>query len=94
MTTQIDPFFFKIQLYCYQFEKLLNVLYFFISAVIHAVTLVSGQQQYFRITPKDVTIHEGQELTLHCEVGNLAGAVQWTKDGYALGKYFFFLKFI
>lgn len=24
---------------------------------------------------------------LECEVGMLAGAVQWTKDGFALGKF-------
>lgn len=57
--------------------------------MIHAVTvtLVAGQQQYFRIQPKDVKVHEGGEAMLECEVANLAGAVQWTKDGFALGKY-------
>lgn len=44
-----------------------------------------GQQQYFRVQPRDVKVQEGGEATLECEVGNLAGQVQWTKDGYALG---------
>jgi hypothetical protein len=46
---------------------------------------VSGQQQYFRIQPKNVTVHEGGEALLECEVTNQAGQVQWTKDGFALG---------
>ncbi|XP_063232440.1 nephrin isoform X2 [Bacillus rossius redtenbacheri] len=45
----------------------------------------SGQQQYFRIEPKDVRVHEGGEAMLECEVSNQAGRVQWTKDGFALG---------
>ncbi|GFG39572.1 hypothetical protein Cfor_01002, partial [Coptotermes formosanus] len=45
----------------------------------------SGQQQYFRIQPKNVTVHEGGEALLECEVTNQAGQVQWTKDGFALG---------
>ncbi|KAJ9579740.1 hypothetical protein L9F63_004577, partial [Diploptera punctata] len=43
-----------------------------------------GQQQYFRIQPKDVKVHEGGEALLECEVTNQAGRVQWTKDGFAL----------
>lgn len=46
---------------------------------------MSGQQQYFRIQPKDVKVHEGGEAMLECEVTNQAGQVQWTKDGFALG---------
>ncbi|XP_066154012.1 nephrin isoform X2 [Euwallacea fornicatus] len=42
-------------------------------------------QQFFRRQPTNATVPEGQEVTLACEVSNLAGAVQWTKDGYALG---------
>lgn len=53
----------------------------------------SAQQQYFRVQPRDVKVHEGGEVTLECEVANLAGQVQWTKDGFALGVFvhrFFF----
>ncbi|XP_022909293.1 nephrin isoform X2 [Onthophagus taurus] len=45
----------------------------------------SAQQQYFRVQPRDVKVHEGGEITMECEVANLAGQVQWTKDGFALG---------
>lgn len=48
----------------------------------------SGQQQKFRITPHDLQVLEGSEALLRCEVSNLAGQVQWTKDGFALGKLF------
>uniref|UniRef100_A0A1B0BRT3 Ig-like domain-containing protein n=1 Tax=Glossina palpalis gambiensis TaxID=67801 RepID=A0A1B0BRT3_9MUSC len=44
-----------------------------------------GQQQKFRVTPHDLQVLEGAEAMLRCEVSNLAGAVQWTKDGFALG---------
>uniref|UniRef100_T1HY21 Ig-like domain-containing protein n=1 Tax=Rhodnius prolixus TaxID=13249 RepID=T1HY21_RHOPR len=44
------------------------------------------QQQYFRIQPKDVKVHEGGEVILQCEVAHLGGMVQWTKDGFALGR--------
>ncbi|RZC37820.1 I-set domain containing protein, partial [Asbolus verrucosus] len=47
--------------------------------------LVYGQQQYFRVQPRDVKVQEGGEAMLECEVANLAGQVQWTKDGFALG---------
>nr|XP_014294021.2 nephrin isoform X3 [Halyomorpha halys] len=45
----------------------------------------SCQQQYFRLQPKDVKVQEGGEATLQCEITHLAGQVQWTKDGFALG---------
>ncbi|KAL3284557.1 hypothetical protein HHI36_018714 [Cryptolaemus montrouzieri] len=44
-----------------------------------------GQQQYFRVQPRNVKVQEGGEVMLECEVANLAGQVQWTKDGFALG---------
>lgn len=47
---------------------------------------VASQQQYFRVLPRDVKVQEGGEAMLECEVANLAGQVQWTKDGFALGK--------
>ncbi|XP_058831448.1 irregular chiasm C-roughest protein-like [Topomyia yanbarensis] len=54
-------------------------------------TILSGvvsaeiQQQAFRITPNDVEARTGEEVVLRCEVEHLAGRVQWTKDGFALG---------
>lgn len=47
---------------------------------------VLAEQQSFRLPPRDVKVHEGGEAMLECEVSNLAGQVQWTKDGFALGK--------
>ncbi|KAH8299303.1 hypothetical protein KR044_000269, partial [Drosophila immigrans] len=46
---------------------------------------VQGQQQKFRTTPHDLQVLEGAEAMMRCEVANVAGAVQWTKDGFALG---------
>ncbi|XP_050093138.1 uncharacterized protein LOC126576078 isoform X1 [Anopheles aquasalis] len=43
------------------------------------------QQQTFRITPKDVEAVQGDEVVMRCEIEHLAGWVQWTKDGFALG---------
>ncbi|KAF7269062.1 hypothetical protein GWI33_017873, partial [Rhynchophorus ferrugineus] len=45
----------------------------------------AAQQQYFRVQPHDVKVQEGGEAMLECEVANLVGQVQWTKDGFALG---------
>lgn len=53
----------------------------------------AAQQQKFKATPHDLQVLEGSEAVLRCEVSNLAGQVQWTKDGFALGKCFFLLGF-
>lgn len=52
----------------------------------------AAQQQKFRTTPNDLQVLERSEALLRCEVSNLAGQVQWTKDGFALGKCL--LKFV
>lgn len=54
------------------------------------VPTISAQQQKFRVTPQDLQVLEGSEALLRCEVSNLAGQVQWTKDGFALGKHILF----
>ncbi|GIY50868.1 hypothetical protein CEXT_209291 [Caerostris extrusa] len=41
-------------------------------------------QQYFLQTPKDLTAVEGGTVDLSCQVGALAGDVQWSKDGFLL----------
>ncbi|XP_058067017.1 irregular chiasm C-roughest protein-like [Anopheles bellator] len=46
---------------------------------------VEQAQQAFRITPKDIEAVQGDEVVMRCEVEHLAGWVQWTKDGFALG---------
>lgn len=47
----------------------------------------AAQQQKFKATPHDLQVLEGSEAVLRCEVSNLAGQVQWTKDGFALGEF-------
>lgn len=42
--------------------------------------------QKFRVAPHDMTVLEGAEALLRCEVSNLAGNIQWTQDGFALGE--------
>lgn len=46
-----------------------------------------GLQQTFRVTPQSVQVVAGSDVTLHCEVDNQRGSVQWTKDGFALGTW-------
>ncbi|XP_060807924.1 nephrin [Amyelois transitella] len=53
--------------------------------VLVCVSAAGFQQQYFRTMPKSLKVHEGAEAVLECAVGNLAGQVQWAKDGFALG---------
>ncbi|GFY61183.1 uncharacterized protein TNIN_330921 [Trichonephila inaurata madagascariensis] len=45
-----------------------------------------GNQQYFRVKPKDTDIIEGHSSDLQCHIGNQAGAVQWSKDGFVLAR--------
>lgn len=52
------------------------------------LVVASGfQQQYFRVVPRSLRVQEGAEAVLECAVANLAGQVQWAKDGFALGEY-------
>ncbi|XP_055938972.1 nephrin-like isoform X2 [Argiope bruennichi] len=46
---------------------------------------VKGQQQYFRVKPQNTAVVEGQTVELQCRIGNQAGSVQWSKDGFVLG---------
>lgn len=43
-------------------------------------------QQSFKKEPVSISAAVGSEVTLQCEVENQFGPVQWTKDGFALGK--------
>ena len=47
-----------------------------------------GNQQFFRTTPQDSFVAEGGRAIINCVIGDLAGRVQWTKDGLTLGKQF------
>ena len=49
----------------------------------------SSRVQYFITRPSDVEVTEGTPLVeLQCQVGNLMGQVQWSKDGFLLGMIF------
>lgn len=47
-------------------------------------------QQYFRVKPHDTSVVAGRTAELHCHIGNRAGLVQWSKDGFLLGKFYNF----
>ena len=47
----------------------------------------AGKQQFFRTTPQDSFVPEGGRAIINCVIGDLAGRVQWTKDGLTLGKF-------
>jgi hypothetical protein len=51
------------------------------------IVCVAGvwSQQAFREAPTDTSINQGDTVKLTCEVDNIAGQLQWTKDGFALG---------
>jgi len=66
-------------------------LFFFIALLFIAISGCRGQktnQQYFRLKPQDVNATEKETIILLCEVGNLGGLVQWSKDGFLLGMCF------
>ena len=44
------------------------------------------QTQYFIEVPENQTVTEGDNLLLRCQVGNRQGVVQWTRNGFAMGK--------
>ena len=45
-----------------------------------------GRQQYFRVRPHNVSVAEGGQAIIPCEVGRLQGRMQWTQNGLTLGK--------
>jgi len=44
-------------------------------------------QQSFVDAPVNTTVVQGETAILQCSVANRKGAVQWTKDGFALGQF-------
>jgi len=48
------------------------------------------QQQYFQERPQNTSVKEGERAVLRCKIANQQGRVQWVKNGFALGKFFFF----
>jgi len=51
---------------------------------------VCTAQQSFVDAPTNTTVIQGQTVILRCSVANRKGAVQWTKDGFALGELVLF----
>ena len=49
-------------------------------------TVCTAVQQSFVDAPVNTTVVQGQTVILRCSVANRKGAVQWTKDGIALGQ--------
>ena len=43
--------------------------------------------QYFIEVPQNQTVNEGDTILLRCQVGNRQGIVQWTRNGFAMGKF-------
>lgn len=58
-------------------------------AIFFSFLVPAGQQQYFRVKPQNTAVVEGQTVELQCRIGNQAGSVQWSKDGFVLGKFLF-----
>ena len=48
---------------------------------------VSGEAQRLLVAPSNTSVIQGQAAILRCQVGAKKGALQWTKDGFALGTY-------
>ena len=44
-----------------------------------------SHSQFFVERPQNLTVIEGESVTLRCKIGNLAGKVQWSTDGFAMG---------
>lgn len=54
--------------------------------ILSVFTVTTFKQQEFRVVPKNVSAREGSNVTLVCEINDITGDVQWTKDGLALGR--------
>ena len=47
---------------------------------------LSEGQFFIERPPTNLTVIEGQKMVLKCQVGKLEGSVQWTRNGFAMGK--------
>lgn len=48
---------------------------------------INCEIQSLVVLPTNSQVVEGQSVTLHCQVSNQAGYVQWSKAGLLLGIY-------
>ena len=53
--------------------------------VLYCLAVGQGLEQKFLSEPKDITVREGEDVTLLCVVKNKAGILQWTRDDFGLG---------
>ncbi|GIX81069.1 hypothetical protein CEXT_697911 [Caerostris extrusa] len=49
------------------------------------VSFVASEIQSFSVPPTDTEVVEGQSVILTCQVSNLVGHIQWSKNGELLG---------
>ncbi|GIY41539.1 nephrin [Caerostris darwini] len=49
------------------------------------ISFVSSEIQSFSVPPTDTEVVEGQTVILTCQVSNLVGHIQWSKNGELLG---------
>ena len=50
------------------------------------LTEVTGEVQSFVVRPTDQSVLQGQTALLRCQVAHMKGQLQWTKNGFALGR--------
>lgn len=82
LSLDINSFcYFVISIFQYAISNLILFLFF------HLLVPTDSDNQFFRVVPVDMTITEGDDVELECTVGNQKGSVQWSKDGFLLGKY-------
>jgi len=58
-----------------------NLLLIILTCCLQAIWTV----QRFRVEPSNATVQSGARLVVKCEVSDLQGQCQWTKDGFGLG---------
>ena len=74
--------------HCIVFAVLLRYIYIPVRYGKRFAIMFSGiwAQQAFREFPTDTEVRQGDSVQLKCEIDNIGGLLQWTKDGFALGK--------
>ncbi len=59
---------------------------FVISPHLFSLSDCDCDQQFFRTKPQDAEVAQGGMAVVECEVANMQGRVQWTKDGLTMGE--------
>lgn len=66
-------------------KRLKIVILFAVAIAAAAVQEVSSNVQSFVVEPDDKSAVVDSTVSLPCQVADLAGQLQWTKDDFALG---------